>query len=331
VPDRALVYETNQLRVEATPGTDPGSGTKLLQAMHIALAPAGEVDMWGPMGQKYDTLSILNREWSAGDVSGKPTYTEIVYPLASVLTTPVITTPAGGTTSRDWTFTPSSTAADTPKTFTVEQGQAGAGLAEKATYVILREMGLTFSRTGGTDMKGAAIGRTLALGQTLTASPTAIPLIPIAPGQVSIYADDTAAALGTTKLLRDFSAEWSIGSRFNPIWPLNAAVTSFDGTIEARPTASLKLTLGNDAVGQAYLTSMRTGAQKFIRIEAIGAVIELAITYKLRIDMNVLVESAPSKSDVDGLSTLDWTFRIAHDPTWAKAMQIVVTNSLTAL
>jgi hypothetical protein len=330
VADRALVYEVNQIGVETVPGTSVAAN-KLLQAMHIALATAAEVDMYGPSGQKYDTLSILNREWSSGDVSGRPTYTEIVYPLSSVLTAAVITTPSGGTTSRDWTFTPSSTAADAPKTFTIEQGQAGAGLAEKATYMILREFGLTFSRTGGVEMTGSAIARALVTGQTLTATPTAIPLIPIAPGQVSVYVDDTSAALGTTKLTRDFSAEFSIGDRYNPVWPLNAALSSYDATIESKPTASLKLTLGNDTVGQGFLTTMRAGSKKFVRVEAIGPVIETTITYKLRIDMCCLVSDAPDKGDVDGLSTLDWTFRIAHDPTFGQAMQVVATNTLTAL
>ncbi|HEV8639447.1 MAG TPA: hypothetical protein VG370_35000 [Chloroflexota bacterium] len=328
--DRAVVFEVNQLGLESTPGTSVAAD-KLMQAMHVALAPAAEVETYGPMGQKYDTLSILNREWSAGAVTGKPTYTEIVYPLSSVLTTAVITTPGGGTLSRDWTWTPSSTAADTPKTFTIEQGQAGSGLAEKATYLIFTELGLSFSRTGGVEMTGSAIARAIATGQTLTGSPTAIALVPIAPGQVSVYVDDTSAALGTTKLLRDFVAEFTIGDRFNPVWPLNAALTSFDATVEAKPTATLKLTLGNDTAGQAFLATMRTGASKFVRIEAIGALIEGAIPYKLRIDCHCLVADAPDKGDVEGLSTLEWTFRVAHNAAWGRALQVVVTNALTGL
>lgn len=328
--DRAVVYEVNQIGVESTPGTSVAAN-KLLQAMSIALAPAAEVDVYGPMGQKYDTLSILNREWSEGDVDGRPTYDELIYPLSGLLTAAVITTPGGGTLSRDWTFSPSSTAADAPKTYTLEQGQAGAGLAEKATYLQFTELGLTFSRTGGVEMSGNAIARAIQTGQTLTATPTAVPLIPIAPGQVSVYVDDTAAGLGTTKLLRDFSVEWRVGDRFNPIWPLNAALSSYDAVVETKPTPTLTMMLGNDTVGQGYLTTMRTGAKKFVRVEAIGPIIEAAITYKLRIDLCVLVSDAPSKDDVEGLSTLEWSFRVAHDATWGKAMSVVLTNTQTSL
>src|SRR6476469_9047878 len=103
--DRALVFEGNQIGLESTYGTQVAADKKLT-AMNIALSPAAEVDVYGPMGQKFDTLSILNREWATADISGKPTFTEIVYPLSSVLTTAALTTPATGVTARLWTFTP---------------------------------------------------------------------------------------------------------------------------------------------------------------------------------------------------------------------------------
>ena len=328
--DRALVFEGNQLGLESTYGVSVAADKKLT-AMNIALSPSAEVDVYGPMGQKFDTLSILNREWATGTITGKPTFTEIVYPLSSVLTTAVITTPATGVTARDWTFTPANATADTPKSFTIEVGQAGAGLADKATGLRVTELTLAFSRTGGVDMTGSAIARAITTGQTLTAAPTTIALVPVAPGMVSVYVDDTAAALGTTKLLRDFSAEFSIGDRYNPVWPLNAALTSFDALIETKPTATLKLTLGNDTVGQAFLTTMRSGAKKYVRIEAIGSIIELALSYTLRIDMCAIVADGPSAGDVDGLSTLDWSFRLAYDATIGSAFTCMVRNALTAL
>lgn len=328
--DRALVFEGAQIGVETVYGTSVAANKKL-QAMDITLSPAGEVDVYGPQGQKYDTLSILNREWATGDVGGRPSYTELQYPLSSVLTTAVITTPAGGTLSRDWDWTPANTAPDTPKSFTVERGQPGAGLADKVTGFVLTELGFTFSRTGGVDMSGTGIARALQTGQTLTSSPTALALTPVAPGQVSVYVDDTFAALGTTKLLRDFSAEFRIGDRFAPVWPLNAALTSFDAVIETKPTTSLALTLGNDTVGQGYLATMRGGAKKYVRIEAVGPIIETTIPYLFRIDACVVVADAPSGGDVDGLSTLDWTFTPIYDATMGAAFTVKLRNTATAL
>lgn len=329
--DRAIVYEANQLRVEATPGTDPGTGTKLMGALNFDLAVEADLDVFGPMGQKFDTLSVLNREWVSGGVTGRPTYTEIIYPLSSIMATPITTTPGGATTARQHVFEISNASADAYKTFTLERGQQGAGLGEKSTNVALTELGITVSRDSGMDMSGNAIGRAMTTGVTTDAAPTAIDLVPIMPGQVSVYLDDTAAGIGTTKLLRDFEIEWRIGDRRAPIWPINAALVSYDGTIETRPAPTVRLTLGNDTVGQGILTTMRNGAKKFVRIEAIGPLIETTITYKLTIDACLVVSTAPGRGDTNGLSTLDWTFRIARDATWGHACIITVVNNLASL
>lgn len=329
--DRALVYEASQIRVESIPGTDPATGTKLLQAMNIDLAVQAEIDSYGPNGQKYDTLAVINREWSGGDISGRPTYTEIVYPFASVVAAPTITTPSGGTLSRQHQFVSENASDDAIVTFTVERGQQGAGLGEKVTNLYVNEFGLSFSRTGGVELSGSAVAKAILLGQTIDPAPTDIELIPINPGEVSVYVDSTAAALGTTKLTRDFVFEWRLGDRRNPIWPLNGALTSFDGTVETKPTPTARLTMGNDAAGQAFLTAMRAGTRKYVRAEAIGPIIEGSIHYRLTIDMCLLVSEAPGKGDQGGLSTLDWSFRMAHDATWGQPFIIQVVNKITAL
>lgn len=438
MPDRAQVHEVTQIGVEAlaTPGTAVAA-TKLLQAMHVELAPMAEIDVYGPQGQKYPTVSILNKEWAGGRITGKPTYTEMVYPLASALTNPTISTPGGAALARDWDFAPSSTAPDVPRTFTVEKGVKGALNAERAAHAIVTDFGATFSRNGGVDMSGALIaqrqtqdvalstnevqqvaitggpgGGTFTLtfnGQTtagiaynanaaavqsalealsnidvgdvnvtggalpgtpvlvefrgqyaqtnvnaLTAdgsgltggagpavvittptagvAPTALSLIPIAPGQVSVYMDATSGAIGTSKLLRDFVVEWSIGGRFNPVWPLNAALASFDAVIEAKPTTGLKLTMGNDATGRALLATMRAGDTKYVRVEAVGPEIEAGFNNRFRLDAAVKITAAPTKEEVEGLSVLSWQFQTFHDAAGlGKAFSVHLRNALTAL
>lgn len=437
MPDRAVVHEVVQIGVEAlaTPGTAVAA-TKLLQAMEIDIRPAAEIDVYGPMGQKYPTVSILNKEWAEGDIRGKPTYTEMVYPLASVLTDPVISTPGGGTLTRDWDFSPSSSAPDSFRTFTVEKGVPRAANAERASHGLVRSFGVSFSRNGGVDMNGSLIaqrqtldvplstnevqqvaitggptGGTFTLtyaGQTtapiaynanaaavqaalealsniavgdvsvtggalpgtavlvefrgllaqnnvaqMTAdgsgltggagpavavttttpgvAPTAIALIPIAPGQVSVYLDATSGAIGTSKLLRDFVVEWSINDRFNPVWPLNAALASFDAAIEAKPTTAVRLTMGNDATGRALLTTMRAGDSKYLRVEAVGPEIETGFNNRFRLDSAIKITAAPTKEDVDGLSVLTWEFQSFHDAAWGKAFSVHLRNALTAL
>lgn len=435
--DRAIVQEVTQLGVEslAAPGT-PVAANRLMQAMHFALDPDAEIDVYGPMGQKYDTLTVLNKEWSKFDISGKPTYTEMLYFLAGLITDPVTTTPGGGTVSRQHVFTPQPSAPDAIRTFTIEQGVPGGTAAERAAYGIIREGRLAFNRNGGNDLSGAGIaqratydvplsgnevqqvaitggptGGTFTLtfgGQTtapiaynasasvvqaalellssigtggvvatggplpgtpvlvefrgvnaqkdvaaMTASsagltggttptvvitsptpgvpPTAIALVPISPTEVSVYLDDTYAGLGTTKLLRDFAVEWSLGGRENPIFPLNAALSSYAGIVEAKPTTEVKLTMGNDAAGRALLATMRTGAFKYMRMEAVGPLIEGSINYLFRLDVALKITAAPGRGDLDGLSTLEWTGRPMYDATSGLSYRATLINTLTSL
>lgn len=330
MPDRPLVTEVNILRPEATRGTDPTTGSKLLTAAAIALGPAGEIDAFGPAGAKYNTLAVLNKEWAQGELSGRPTYTEMVYWLSSVLTQAVITTPAGGTLSRTWTFNPATSAIDNPVTYTVEHGPMG-GTGEKMSYGLLTDLTLSFSKNDGVDMTGTFLAQRATYGVTMTASPTTIALVPITPGQVDVFVDATAGAIGTTKLLRDFSAELSISGKYAPLWPLNSALTSFDGHTEQKPTVELTLKLGNDAAGQAFLTNMRAGSSVFIRIQAVGPIIETTIAYRMRLDLCCQVSAAPDAGDEDSLSTLEWTFQVAHDGGWGKAMTCELINTLVAL
>lgn len=327
MPERAAVFEGIQIGVETTPGTSVAANKKLT-ALSIEPSPNAEIAQFAPMGSKHNTITALGKEWVLAALAGKPTFTEIVYPLSSVITTPVITTPGGGTTSRDWTFTPAGSAADTPKTFTVE---AGSSLrAHKFTHGMVDEFTLAFNR-GEVDLSGSLFGQALTDGITLTASPTTIALTPVLAKQFSVYVDATAGGLGTTKLLRVIDGEFKIGSRFGQVWPVDAAQASFAAYVEIKPEVTLRLSLAADAAGMAYLTNMRNATRSFIRVEAIGAVIEAAITYKLRIDMAGEVINAGGFKVSDGLYVVDWTWSAMEDSGWGKAYQVVVTNTLTAL
>ena len=98
MPERAMVFETSQLGVEAlaTPGT-PVQATKTLAGLSVAVTPNPEVKTYTPKGFKVPSTSVLIRELTDLKIDGLGTYNELVYPLAGAITNPVITTPGGGT------------------------------------------------------------------------------------------------------------------------------------------------------------------------------------------------------------------------------------------
>lgn len=328
MPDRPVVIERTQLGVETTSGTAVAAN-KRLHSFGLKLDDAADFDRFGPMGQLLDTIAVVRREWSTFAVEGYPDYQNVVYPLSGVIGAATITTPGGGTNSRLWTFTLSSDGTNTPKTFTVQNGDGTT--AEQAAYGLFNSFGLSLARSSEQKISGDGFAQRLDYAATLTASPTEIPAIPILATHLDVFADDTSGGIGTTKLTRDFAADFSIGDRYNPLWTINSAVTSFASHIIQKPAIALKLTLGNDAAARALVTTMRAGATKFIRLQALGDIIEGSIPYRLRVDTACKVVAAPSRGDVEGAATLEWEFAVIHDATWGKGLEITVQNSLTAL
>lgn len=330
--DRMLVSETQQIGIEATAGTAVVP-TKQFGGLSIELETAIEFDEFKPSGQLVQSIVAPRQEWSTGSLSGYPTYTEIVYPLSNLLGAAAITTPSGATLARRWLWEPDESTPWTPKTWTLRRGVTG-GTAEEAAYVLLSGLMMSFSRTAAPEISGDLFARRLdyaaSMATTGVTSPT---LVPILATQVDVYMDATSAGLGGTQLLRDFSFEWSISDMFDTIWPLNSSLTSFAAHSVQAPTVEAKLTMGNDSAGIAPVTNMRAGTTVWVRCRATGATssIESGQAYRLTFDMPLKVVDAPTRSDENGLSTLEWTFRNVYDATWAKWVSIELITDLTAL
>src|SRR5207249_907934 len=134
---------------------------KKLQSVQIDPDPQVSINQFRPLGQKFQSLAVLGKEWVTAGIGGKGSYTELIYPLSSVLTTAVITTPATGTASRKWTFTPAIAGDDTPKTYSIEHGSAFR--ADKFNYGIFTDFGMKFTRDS-IDLSGSLMGRAITDG-----------------------------------------------------------------------------------------------------------------------------------------------------------------------
>ena len=331
--ERSTISQAVQIGVESTPGTAVAA-IKRLGSIGFNLAPKIETNSQRPIGQKYANLQILGKEWSEASLEGAPSYTELPYVLSSLMSTGTVTAVMDGATDtlmKKWVFNSNAFGADTPKTFTVEQGSSVR--AHRATNVIISDLTMHFSRTEVT-LEGTAIARALEDGITLTASPTMLPQTPVRPTEVSFFLDDTAAGLGTTKLTRALSGSFELSSRFGPLWVVDSALNSFVTTIETEPTCQFTLMQEADAQGMANLTAMRNGTTKFLRIVATGPVLYtggITVNSKFTLDVAGQVSDVSDFSDEDGVYAIEWTFGSVVDSTWAKAFTAEVITSTTAL
>lgn len=339
--ERSTVAQIAQIGVEATPGLAVPA-TRRLGSLTLTPSIQAEAEMFRPAGLKFPTVQVLNREWTEVDVEGQPTYEEVIIPLTGAIDTATVSQVMDGATptgAYEWVFTPDSSAADDPKTFTLEQGQEGVQ-AERFTHLLFTGFGLEVSRTEAT-LSGSGFAQATESGFNPTDGlQTPAELTPMAPGQFCIYLADDPTDLDDpgSRLTRVINVSPAVEDRYTPAWFVNCTEDSFSAFVENADGAggTVGLTVEADAVGMSWLPRMRQGTTHFLRIEATGPVIydEGAldpITMLFRWDMAVKVETADTWSDEDGIYAIPWTLRPVHDSTWGKAMEILVRNTVASL
>lgn len=335
---RSTVAQRTQIGRESVPGTQVPAA-KSLQSLSLDLSPSVESTPFTPKGSKFTTVVTPNQEWVEGDLSGTPTYEEIIYPLSSILCKPVTTQVMNGATptgAYEHVYSPATFGADQVNTFTVETTDGVQ--TERINHVLFTEFGLEVSRSQAS-MSGSVIGQRLEIGQTQTASPTAVAaeVTPIAPGQVCIYAASTPAGLSDTANRQGavLSLNVSVGGRFNPVWFLNCTLPSFSTFVEApEPEYEAEYSVEANPAGLEWLTRWRAGETRFIRMEATGPQVvpgQPTTARLFRWDMAVKVSEPGEMSDTDGVWGIAPTLRVVHDPTWGRALQVTVRNTVAAV
>lgn len=324
--ERSTLSQAVQIGVEVTPGTAASSNRKLLGTM-IDLNIKADVKTYRPSGGKFSTITALGKEWSEGKIDGPLTYTDWVYLMASNIAyaAPV---QQSATTAYLWTSTPSQSAADTRKTYTVEQGSSVR--AHEAAYGLVNSLGYVINRNE-CKVKGSLIANRISDGITMTSTPTEVALIPVLPSQVCVYVDPDSADLGTTKLTRSFALDWEYSNRYGAVWPLDCALTGFAADVELEPKPTFKMLVAANGEGMAFLDNLRTGDTAFIRVEANGDNIDTGHDYLFQHDISAKVVNVSEFKDEQGIYAIEWTFQAMYDSTWGKAFTFGIKNALTGL
>jgi len=325
--DRATLNQVTQIGMETTPGTAVAA-TRRLPALSITPGIQTAINSFKPVGGKFNTVGALGKEWVEASYEGPLCYNHLTYLLNSLLTTDA---PAqqGATAAYKWEFVPAQNAMDDPVTFTVEQGSDVR--AGKFTYGLVNGFTLEIDREAA-NVSGSMIGQAYQDNITMTASGvTDVPVQPVQPTEIDVYLDSTAAGVGSTKLTRALSLSIEMADRYAPVWTLNSAVDGFVAHVETAPTATVTLLVEADEQGMGLLTAMRAGSKRFLRLKATGPVIADTYAYSLTWDMGVLVREVGEFSDEDGVYAIEWTFDIAYDATWQKAMTVALVNTISAL
>lgn len=162
--ENASVFQGVQLGVESVSGTQVPA-IRRLAALSIEQTPNEPIIPFRPMGSKYPTLTMKQKGHAEAAITGNQSFSDLVYPFSGLFGNAAITTPGGGTLSRQWLWLPKTRITDDPRTFTVESGSVDG--AQLMTYGLFNSLTLRWSAEEAS-VQGAMLGRLLQEGITLT-------------------------------------------------------------------------------------------------------------------------------------------------------------------
>jgi hypothetical protein len=320
--EKAAIFQGLQVGIESVAGTPVAANRKLL-ATSFELNPRSDGNAFRAAGNKYASFVTVNKEWTELGMSGRLTFNEILYPLASLISEPT-PTQQDATPAYLWSFFSNTSAPDVGRTLTVEQGDADS--AWRSAGVQVNGMTFTFNRNE-VSFAGNALGEALEKGITLSASPTSLTPLPVLPAQVKFYTASTRTGLaGATAMTRGFSLVWGLTDKSELAWPVGADPF----TIEKEPKAGGTLRLASDAAGMGILDNLRNGSTLWFRVEAIGALIQSTYYQKFTLDFPAQVESVPGFGVENSVHVIEYGLTNVHDSTWGRSFQIdIITNVQT--
>jgi hypothetical protein len=324
----AEILQINQFGLEA-----PGAygvavpADKQLLSLRLELTPQIPTTKVLAQGSKSAVGMVIGKEHSEFAVSGMAALNDLAYLFSMCLGEPTITTPATGVTARQLEYIPSTTQPDTFNSFTIEKGDSFG--ARRVAGVLCDSLSLAFVPDRSVDMTGTLLGKEREGGITLTASPTVVPLIPLDPRGVSIFIADTEAGLAAGQV-RPLEATFRLADRHTPVFTLDDSEPSFEDTVERELAPEGQIIVRSDTDADAYLDNLRGADLLFIRYQWTGDIIELALPYRIQIEMpfRFMTPTEGERSDAH-VQTFDLAGM--DDATFGSSVRVRIQSILTAL
>ena len=241
--DNSILGIVGQIGAEASPGAG-GNANRRLPNSKYTLSSQGDFNEYKGEGSKFVNSVVPGDEWSSGDYSCPMSFSEVIWPLESIIKK---VTPTGGAgSSQTRVYSPNPNGPDTIQTFVAQRGNGHYN--RQFTHVFWNDLTMTFARKEAM-LSGTVMGQQVTFPTAMTTSPTLIENALVTPKLIDLFYADTWANLSVspTQILRGFNLEFKIGSRYNPFYPMNSSLPSFAGITESADLdASLSLKLGAD-------------------------------------------------------------------------------------
>lgn len=318
-----------QIGAESVYGTGVTAGKKF-PLLELDISPEMMQRQYRGAGFKYPNARVKHREWATGTYRMPLSFSELVYPLSSLFGAP---TPAqiGATTGYTWAFTTSKTAADSPKSFTAQVGDATA--AQEVNGLLFNSLDITVGQDEAT-VSGDILGQVWDDAATLDAIGSTLEQVPVSINQFDVFIDTTYAALGTTKWTKPYEFNLRIPRKYEPQTVLNTTYPSFVEAVEI-PLEDVTGTLVvmDDTQARALSAAMRgpTLPPYFLQIKAIGANIGALADYTFKLNLGVKLTNTRARRGVQNTYAREFDFALFADTSMASPIEITLVNKLSAL
>ena len=161
--ERATVFEGCLIAKETTAGTAVPATKRMLCTSIENLRPDIPTTAFRPYGSKASTGIIAGKGMGVGSITAAACPYDLAYLFSTALCTADITTPGGGTNTRNWQFKMRNFSPDSFETLTIDKGSFDGG--ERATYGVVNGWSLTANINENiTQFTGNLISRTPTTG-----------------------------------------------------------------------------------------------------------------------------------------------------------------------
>lgn len=329
-----MVAMSNQvflIQPEVTPGTPVTNAMKRVLAMKATPGwdPQGG-ESFTPSGHKVPVVYVPGPRTAKWGIDMIGCYNALGVPAKCVLGTPVTTTPAGGTTSKQHVFTPAAAAADAKNAYTGQWGEASKG-AVQGSFLVFQELSPTIDEYGKFGVTTSAISKDLDETVSLaTTGVTDMPVVVIDPLKLDVFVDDTWANLGTTKAQAAYKFGATNPTKYALDQPINSQTNGFADIAENSDIGyAVSFMLGFDAAGRTMVGKWKAGQVIFLRMQSIGPLIEATIYHKMMWDYAVLLTKVGDFGPVSGgVAAMPFEGIMIKDPTSGFFQQLTLINKL---
>lgn len=325
------VFRDIRIGLEVTAGTAVACPIKIPALEIVVETAGGEGEAFRPAGYKHVSFVIPGGdEMSNLTLGGKLCYNSLPFLLASL----GYAAPSTVTTGvYKWSWVPNTSAADTIKTFTIQEGPSGSGA--QMPYGLFTGWTINFRRNA-IEFSGSGIAGKVTDNQALTTVTKTITPKPVIGSQIYVYTATTRTGLDSAVPLTDLAGvEVHYTDKYAPWWALNGSVSTFADIVDTVPDVGGRIMTLYNSTGYGYRTTMRAGDTKWMRIKAVGATITGTYTHGMHFDFPLQFTNPGDREDDEGAYALGFNFNCIHDDTVdgtnPGAISVVVTNSTATL